>query len=122
MMKQMVKAGAEKITLYKFKPLPLSAFEMFPPAFPAKKDVSSDKIERIARKLNTESKSNLLGKTIDVIVCKPVSGGRREGTISYPVSDGPVVLLSRQNIKQGKRLKVKIIEVLSDRLVKGELV
>jgi radical SAM superfamily enzyme YgiQ (UPF0313 family) len=121
MMKQMVKTGAEKITLYRFKPLPLSAFEMFPPASPAKRDENSDKIERIARRLNMESKSNLLGKTLDVITCKPVSEGRREGTISYPVSDGPVVLLSRQNFKQGKRLKVKIIEVLSDRLVKGEL-
>lgn len=121
MMKEMVKTGAEKITLYKFKPLPFSAFEMFPPASPAKKDENSDKIERIARRLNTESKNNLLGKTLDVIVWKPVSGVGRERTISYPVSDGPVVLLSRQNIKQGKRLKVKIIEVLSDRLVKGEL-
>jgi radical SAM superfamily enzyme YgiQ (UPF0313 family) len=121
MMRQMVKAGAEKITLYKFKPLPLSAFEMFAAAPPAKKNDNSNRIETVARELNMASKNNLLGKTLDVIALEFVRRGDGEGTISYPVSDGPVVLLSKKNIKQGTRLKVKITEVLSDRLVKGEL-
>lgn len=120
-MKQMVNAGAEKITLYRFKPLPLSAFELFPSASPAKENDNSNMIERAARELNMESKNNMLGKTLDVIALKFVSRGDSEGIISYPVSDGPVVLLSQKNIKQGTRLKVKITEVLSDRLVKGEL-
>jgi radical SAM superfamily enzyme YgiQ (UPF0313 family) len=120
MMKRMAKAGAEKITLYKFKPLPFSAFEMYPPAPPAKKNDDSNRIERIARELNMVSKNKLLDKTIDVIALGYISRRDSEGTVSYPVKDGPVVVLSEKHIKQGTRLKAKITEVLSDRLVKGE--
>jgi tRNA A37 methylthiotransferase MiaB len=120
MMRRMVNAGAEKITLYKFKPLPFSAFEMFPQALPARKNDESNMIERVARELNVALKNNLLGKTVDVIALEYASKVESNGIISYPVKDGPVVILSEKNIKQGTRLKVKITEVLSDRLVKGE--
>jgi radical SAM superfamily enzyme YgiQ (UPF0313 family) len=120
MMRRMVDAGAEKITLYKFKPLPFSAFEIFPPAPPAKKNKESNKIERAARELNEASKNHMLGKSVDVIALEYANRGDSKGIITYPVKDGPVVILSEKNIKQGMRLKVKITEVLSDRLVKGE--
>jgi radical SAM superfamily enzyme YgiQ (UPF0313 family) len=120
MMRRMVNAGAEKITLYKFKPLPFSAFESFPPAPPARKNEESNKIERAARELNEALKNHLLGKTVDVIALEYISRGDSKGIVSYPIKDGPVVILPEKNIKQGTRLKVKITEVLSDRLVKGE--
>jgi radical SAM superfamily enzyme YgiQ (UPF0313 family) len=119
-MKEMVKSGAEKITLYKFKPLPLSAFEDCPIPPPAKKNKASKKIVKAARKLNTESKRRLLGRTLEVVTFKPIHKDEREAMITYPLSEGPVVALFEKNIKQGIRLKVKITEVLSDRLVKGE--
>lgn len=120
-MKEMVRSGAEKITLYRFKPLPLSAFEECPPAPPARKSKAGKEVEKAARKLNTESKRRLLGRTLEVITFKYIHKGTREAMITYPLSEGPVVALFEKNIKQGMRLKVKITEVLSDRLVKGDL-
>jgi radical SAM superfamily enzyme YgiQ (UPF0313 family) len=113
--------GAEKITLYRFKPLPLSAFERFPPAPPARKSRESKTIEKVARRLNMELKRRLIGKTLDVMAFKYISQGERKGTVTYPVSDGPVVLIREKNIEPGKRLKVQITETVSDRLVGGEM-
>jgi radical SAM superfamily enzyme YgiQ (UPF0313 family) len=120
LMQELFEAGTEKLTIYKFKPLPLSAFAKFPPAPPARMDKNSKKIERTTRRLNLESKSRLVGKTIDVIASASVREDRRDGTITYPVMDGPVVLISGETVREGERLKVKITEVLSDRLVRGE--
>jgi radical SAM superfamily enzyme YgiQ (UPF0313 family) len=119
-MQEMFKAKAEKLTIYKFKPLPLSAFANFPPALPAREDKNSKRIEKMARRLNMHSKLKLLGKTLDVIAFRSVREGKKKGTITYPVSEGPVVLLSDGLAREGERLKVKITEVVSDRLVKGE--
>ncbi|WXG42902.1 MAG: radical SAM protein [Promethearchaeati archaeon SRVP18_Atabeyarchaeia-1] len=120
LMREMVNANVEKLTIYKFKPLPLSAFAEFPPAPPAKRDKNSRKIEKAARKLNVASKFRLLGKTLDVVASGSVREARRKGTIAYPVSEGPVVLLPNKFNREGERLKVKITGVLSDRLVEGE--
>jgi threonylcarbamoyladenosine tRNA methylthiotransferase MtaB len=121
LMKEMFIEGAEKLTIYRFKPLPLSAFANFPPAPPAIREKSSRGIEKVARKLNIESKFRLVDKTLDVIAFGLVREGKREGMIAYPLSDGPVVLVSNNGSPAGNRLKVKITEVLSDRLVKGEM-
>jgi radical SAM superfamily enzyme YgiQ (UPF0313 family) len=120
LMQEMFNANVEKLTIYKFKPLPLSAFAKFAPALPARLDKNSKKIEKVARRLNLESKSRLVGRTIDVIASRSIREKGREGTITYPVSDGPVVLLSNKIAREGERLTVKVTEVLSDRLVRGE--
>ena len=119
-MQKMFKANVEKLTIYKFKPLPLSAFAKFAPALPARMNKDSKKIEKVVRRLNLESKLRLVGRVLDVVACRSVRENGREGTITYPVSDGPVVLLSKGIARQGDRLKVKVTEVLSDRLVRGE--
>nr|MDO8099819.1 hypothetical protein [Candidatus Njordarchaeota archaeon] len=62
-----------------------------------------------------------MGKTLEVIAFKSIHKATEEAMIAYPVSEGPVVTLFEKNIKQGTMLKVKITEILSDRLVKGEL-
>jgi radical SAM superfamily enzyme YgiQ (UPF0313 family) len=119
-MNEIARSGAEKITLYRFKPLPMSAFETYPMAPPAKKKRASNMIEETARRLNTDSKRRLIGRTIEVITFKHARKERGGPMIAYPLSEGPVVALFERDLKQGMRLKIKITEVLSDRLVKGE--
>jgi radical SAM superfamily enzyme YgiQ (UPF0313 family) len=120
LMQEMFKANVEKITIYKFKPLPLSAFARFAPALPARMDRNSNNIEKVARRLNLESKLKLVGQVVEVVAAGSTWEKERKGTIAYPVSDGPVVLISERPARQGERLKVRITEVLSDRLVRGE--
>jgi radical SAM superfamily enzyme YgiQ (UPF0313 family) len=121
-MREMVESGAEKITLYKFKPLPFSAFEAWPSPPLTGRSKASKKIVKTVRKLNMESKRRLLGKTLEVITFKSTREGEREAMITYPLSEGPVVVLFERNIRPGIRVKVKITGVISDRLVKGELI
>ena len=106
------KHGAEKITVYKFRPLPGTAFE----GYDVVVDRGSKMIAEKAIELNRERKRELLGAVIKVIVAPSV--GR--GNYAYPLAGGPVVRLKvGRKLKTGKVLEVRITKVLSDRLVEG---
>jgi len=111
--------GVEKITVYRFKPLPCSAFENMPEGPPSHRDPASNMIERAAREFNLERKKKLVGKVLDVILAP---GRRRKHRIAYPFKEGPTVVVKGvpRDLKVGDLFKAKIVSVESDRLVVGK--
>lgn len=109
--------GAEKITVYRFTPLPGTAFESFPPAPPSHKDPASWLIDSKASELNKLYKGKLVGKELKVIVV----GRRGKDGIAYPFYHGPVVLVDNGFRYKGYMVIVKITGVVSDRLVRGKV-
>ncbi len=105
--------GSEKITVYKFRPLPGTAFS----GYRVKVDNYSREIARTAIDLNKMRKRELLGRRIAVIIAPSY---RRGSIYAYPVKGGPVVRIkARKRFRVGDILTVRIIKVLSDRLVEG---
>ncbi len=113
-MKRAFNLGAEKITVYRFRPLPGTAFERHKVVV----DKGSKEIADTAISLNRSRKEELVGKEILAIVA-PYAG---RGVYAYPVMGGPVIRLKvRRHLKVGRVVKVKVVGVLSDRLVEGVL-
>ncbi len=112
MMRAVYDAGAEKITIYRFKPLPGTAFQ----DFEVKVDRNSRMISEFAIYLNRKRKEELLGKIIEVIVAP--KAGRH--FYAYPINGGPVVRLKySKGLRTGRIVKVMIESVISDRMVEG---
>jgi len=114
-----MKNYVEKITIYRFKPLPFSAFGDFPTPLPAIKDSLSKKIVNEVEKVNREMKYKLVGKIFNVIIAEPFRKRKNDG-VGYVISEGPVVIVKNAGGKIGRKLKVKVNRVISDRLVEAE--
>ena len=119
MMEKLYLIGVEKVTVYRFKPLPCSAFERMPEGPPASKDPASRIIERAARKFNLERKRELLGKVLEVVLAP---GRRGKFKVAYPFREGPTVLVKGvpRNLRVGDVFSARIESVVSDRLVIGK--
>ncbi len=83
--------GVEKITLYKFSPLPLTSFEFFKPQV-SKYTSLIKKLKNVIIKHNLEAKKKLLGKTVKVYVVKV-----NHKLYGYPEEHGPVVFVKNDN-------------------------
>ncbi len=116
-MEEVFKAGAEKVTVYRFRPLPGTAFQGFPPGKPGVKDPASKIIYEKGVELNRRYKEKLVGKTIKAII---VGKKNRDG-IAYPFYHGPVILVENAARYHGFLIEVKITRVLSERLVGGKI-
>jgi len=119
-MEKVYEAGAEKITVYRFRSLPMSAFSSFKTAPPAVKSELSMRIVSKAREINVRSKRALIGKRLKAIVASPYHKDKSL-LVAYPIKHGPVVLIKRRNSLIGRLIKVEITNVVSDRLVKGRI-
>ena len=115
-----VEAGAARIILYRFQPLPMSAFSDRPAAPPAVKDMLSGQIHEAAQKANRTLKEELLGRRLRVIVAEPYDRDRRLH-VAYPMRHGPVVLVERARGRVGEVLEVVVSGVVSNRMVRGHL-
>ncbi len=113
-MRKAVKLGAERIIMYKFVPLPGTAFEGY---HPSKYVLSLSRIlVKEARRLNRELKNVFLGKTVKAIVAS------KNPPIAYMLKHGPYILLRNTKLEPGTVIDVKIDEVKSSRLVSGNVV
>jgi len=101
-LKKSSKLGAERVILYRFRPLKGSAFEGYEP--PSPKDPKAVALKEFVKKLEAAFKGNLLGKTIKVAV---VDSYRRGEYIGYTLPHGPVAV-----IKSGTDLRGKVVEVV----------
>lgn len=116
LMDKMAKYGVEKITIYRFKPLPMSAFgdcELSPPAI---KNKASKIILDKAKLINLEQKKSLIGKRIDAVVAEKIKPGEY---IAYPLEEGPTILLKAETAPINELVKVKIIKIKSEKLVEA---
>ena len=116
----LVKLGVEHIVLYRFRPLPRSAFEAFaipPPAIARK---STYELYIRIKEFNRSKKAELLNKVLRVVIaCKHPK--RRGYLVAYPLYHGPVVLIRASTRFIGAIADAKIINVISDRLVEGRI-
>lgn len=107
--------GAEKITVYKFRSLPGTAFERYS----AKVDKYSRMIIEVAIELNLRRKKELIGKVISAVVAPSI----KRGVYAYPLGGGPVIRIrTKRKLESGNLIKVKVARVVYDRLVEGILV
>jgi len=113
--KECAMVGAKRILIYRFLPLPSSAFENFPRA--RIEDPLNSKLRNFVRKINFELKKELIGSVKKYIVVERV--GKRY--IGYPFKEGPNCIILGKNIRVGKTYKVKIINIKNN-LVVGRVV
>ena len=118
MIRETFRLGAEKITIYKFKPLPMSAFEKFREPPSASRSKASRIIVKEAIRINKTLKKKMIGETLEVLVAEKGEGIFRGKFIAYPLRDGPTVILNGK-ARLGEKVKVRIVNVMSDKLVEG---
>lgn len=115
-----VRAGASRIILYRFQPLPMSAFHDQPAAPPAAKDGLSKRIYDAARKANTKLKGEYLGERLSVVIAEPYEKDRRYH-VAYPMHHGPVVLVEGADGLDGEVVDVEVVGKASERMVRARM-
>jgi radical SAM superfamily enzyme YgiQ (UPF0313 family) len=115
-MREAVRLGAERVILYRFTSLPMSAFQGCPSGPPAARDPLSRRIWAAARDVNRGRKEAMVGQRLRVVVAEPYDRDRRY-TVAYPLRHGPVVLLEGAEGRDGEVMDVTVYEVASDRMV-----
>jgi len=108
-------AGAERIILYRFQSLPMSAFCGEPSGAPYIKDRLSRRVHEAARNLNLDAKRGLIGGRLRVIVAEPYEKDHRY-YVAYPMLHGPVALL-KGDFQEGEVIDVDVTGVASERMV-----
>ncbi len=112
--------GAEKLTVYRFRPLPYSAFQDFKEPPPAVKDKLSARIYRKARDLNMLVKRRMLKKRFKVVSVARYPPDRRF-LVTYPLTHGPVILVPSKRKFRGKILEVIAKDIYRERVVRGKV-
>ena len=113
---KLFKAGTEKITLYKFIPLPMTAFEFF--GFNRKYNKYVQKLKNIINKYNLKAKKKFLGKNIEAyIVCS------KKRMYGYPVDHGPVIFIYPRKSRFADKVCRAIVKIydISPRYVVGKI-
>ncbi|HUT80819.1 MAG TPA: radical SAM protein [Candidatus Bathyarchaeia archaeon] len=108
----------EKVTIYRFRPLPLSAFGDFEEPIAAVKNPISQIISDAANEVNLSKKKDFVGEILRVIISE-INYRDETGTIANILSGGPMVAVPNSRDKIGEILNVKITKVLSDKLLLG---
>ncbi|ADV64550.1 B12-binding domain-containing radical SAM protein [Desulfurococcus mucosus] len=108
--------GVEKITLYKYTPLPNTAFEKLPPESKGVEKYIAELKTAVTRH-NTRQKMMLLGSTLEAYVVE--NSGKLYG---YPARHGPVIFLGSAP-RKGLNGCLTLVEVtgVGDRYVKGRI-
>ncbi|MFW9957698.1 MAG: B12-binding domain-containing radical SAM protein [Candidatus Odinarchaeota archaeon] len=117
-MREISEAGAERIILYGFRPLPGSAFEEFSES--STRDEFSFQLRREAERINRKKKNDYVGLVVRGIAAEP-SWAQAGYTMIYPLKEGPLMTVMG-GFSAGILLNVRILKVLSSGLVEGEVV
>jgi radical SAM superfamily enzyme YgiQ (UPF0313 family) len=118
MMREVSQAGAERIILYGFRPLPGSAFAKYLES--SLKDEFGLILRKEAERINRKKKEKYLDTVVRGIAAEP-SRTHHGFTMVYPFEEGPLMTVPG-GFSAGTFLKVKVTEVLSSGLVAGEVV
>jgi len=116
LMEQLYRLGAEKVTAYRFTPLPGTAFENAK----VKLTRASMMIKEKAQELNAKAKKKLLGRKMLGIVAGYHRARRR--LVIYPLPHGPVTLASGEKQLVGWLVEVRVTDIVSERMVEGVIV
>ena len=115
LIERLYELGVEKVTVYRFRPLPGSAFEGMREGPPARRDRASSMIERAAREFNMARKRQMVDRVLEAVY----SGSSYRGLpVLYPLGEGPVMVSAeRLRMKPGESIKVKVLRAVSDRML-----
>jgi radical SAM superfamily enzyme YgiQ (UPF0313 family) len=119
-MREAMRLGAERVIMYRFTSLPMSAFAGCPSGPPAVRDPLSRRMWRAAREANRGMKEAMAGQRLRVVVAEPYDRDRRY-MVAYPLRHGPVVLLEGAEGREGEVLDVTVVEAASERMVRARL-
>ncbi|MHA1367475.1 MAG: radical SAM protein, partial [Candidatus Heimdallarchaeota archaeon] len=111
----------EKITIYRFRPLPMSAFGDFPQPQPAIKNPTSLMIANAANEVNLRKKKDFVGETVRVIISEP-NYRDEKGAIAYILGGGPIIAVENALEKIGEILEVEIISAITEKLLLGRII
>jgi len=111
--------GVEKITLYKYTPLPRTAFEKLKPWINKYKDII-EVLKKKVKKFNYEKKKDLLGRTLEAYL---ILNKENKKWYGYPVMHGPTIFIKNEldESLDGSKALVKIVGI-SARYVWGKVV
>lgn len=120
LMETLYRVGAEKITVYRFMPLPLSALEKL--AIAGIRCMHNHLVKQKAIEINERAKKRMIGKTVRVIVVGRHPKLRK--WIGYPINHGPVVVIENGNkdLCEKDIVTIRIVGVPSDRMVEGVII
>ncbi len=118
MMRDLIEAGAERIILYGFQPLPGSAFAEFPAS--STKSNLNEAMRTVAEDLNRARKDRYVGTLVKGVAAEP-SLERHGFTMVYPLGEGPMMTV-QGGYSPGTLVYVRVTRVLSAGLVSGEVV
>jgi len=111
----------DKYTIYRFTPLPMSAFSDQPRAKPLNIDKYSKHIFDRIKAINTQKKAELIGKNEVAYVAESYFYNKND-FIAYPVVDGPLILIRNSKKYFKHKIEVEITDIVSDRLVEGKVI
>jgi radical SAM superfamily enzyme YgiQ (UPF0313 family) len=111
-----MRLGAERVIMYRFTSLPMSAFAGCPSGPPAARDTLSGRMVRAAREANRGRKEAMEGQRLRVVAAEPYDRDHRY-MVAYPLRHGPVVLLEGAEGREGEVLDVTVVGVATDRMV-----
>lgn len=111
----------DKVTIYRFRPLPMSAFGDFPLPPPAVQNPISKMISDAANEVNLKKKKEFVGEKVKVIISEP-NYRDEKGAIAYILTGGPIVAVENAREKIGEIVEVEIIRTLSEKLILGRIV
>ena len=117
-MRDISEAGAERIILYGFRPLPGSAFEGFPES--STRDEFGIQLRKEAERINRKKKNDYIGLVVRGIAAEP-SWAQAGYTMVYPLEEGPIMTIPG-GFSSGTLVDIRILKVLSSGLVEGEVV
>ncbi|MBY9002163.1 MAG: radical SAM protein [Candidatus Heimdallarchaeota archaeon] len=115
---------AEKITVYRYLPLPKSPFSKTGATISHERYLMKIKREELIEaiiKFNRIKKIGMKGKILEAIVAEK-DRLRDKTYICYPLYSGPTISIESEENLLGRVAKVEISAMLSDKLVKGKIV
>jgi len=118
LMNMAASAGAERIILYGFRPLPASAFADF--SAPDSRDPLSEILRTEAARINREKKVDYMGQVIRGIAAEP-SWEKHGFTMVYPLAEGPLMTIEG-GFSPGTILNIEITSILSPGLLGGKVI
>ncbi len=118
-----LKDYAEKITVYKYLPLPNSPFTMTNTSLPIDRHLLKVKREELKRTIinfNLKKKHKLVDSEIVCIVAER-DRNRKKTYICYPLYSGPAISVESEESIIRNLVEIKITRVISDKLVFGNI-
>ena len=122
--KNQLKNFAEKITVYKYLPLPNSPFTNTETPLPAERHLLKIKREELKQSIinfNLQKKQELVNSEIISIVAER-DRIREQTYICYPLYSGPAISITSEKNILRKLVRILITGVISDKLVSGKIV